>query len=121
VTVGGTLKHPGAPQGERPALSGRRVCLILRQAQDDRLSEKYVFFPREFPFRSAQLFRAKKKGEILSDFSLFKNVAQKLFLLLSGLLGRLFRGFLLSCHLESPPFHSHERRESVQIEIDHCD
>jgi hypothetical protein len=45
-----------------------------------------------------------KKGEILSNLSLSRNVIEELFLLLDGFLGGfLGRGFLLSCHGESPP------------------
>jgi hypothetical protein len=45
-----------------------------------------------------------KKGEILSNLSLLRNVIEELFLLLDGFLdGFLGRGFLLSCHGESPP------------------
>jgi hypothetical protein len=46
----------------------------------------------------------KKKGEILANLSLLRNVIEELFLLLDGFLdGFLGRGFLLSCHGESPP------------------
>jgi hypothetical protein len=53
--------------------------------------------------RSYERGHENKKGEILADLSLLKTASEELFLLLDGFLGFLGRGFLLSCHGESPP------------------